>query len=508
MGLGIGLPPPDPALQRPPLLVLSVGVLHTDPLGRLPGARSLPGGQLLGWRVLGGLGWRGVDPTAKRLGQAPVASIDLGPDVGVSPEQVLDPLGLDRRLIMHPTGPHRPSPQRPTLAVADGGGLDGVLLALAGDERPPPRLVGPWPSDLGLGPVKAQLDPLRRGVGEHVGQGPKAHAGHAWDGEAAAGQQGSDLVDGAGDGGAVHPAQHRQGLVGQLEAQNHQGDQDPIAEDQLMAGAGAGGAAAWVAAAGAQRALVGGGPRVGELGDQVAQVLPRQSGEDRMGEGRTGPWWSRHPRMMTVRPVPCATRCPRSTTAIAHQVVIASAAKQPRSGGSRLSGRFRSDDPTPGYLVGVGLAVWGLRAGAWPAIVPAKLGSPKYCCSEEAAVSTPQTVLLGAIAGSTIFLGLPLGRLRTSGTAGKAFLNAVSAGILLFLLLDILEHATGPLEQAMEQAVDGQGGWGRFAAHGAVYVLGLGVGLLGLFYLGPGLLRCRVAPGHGVDEVVWAVVGA
>src|SRR6266511_6425943 len=25
---------------------------------------------------------------------------------------------------------------------------------------------------------------------------------------------------------------------------------------------------------------------------------------------------------------------------------------------------------------------------------------------------------------------------------------------------------------------------------------------------GPGLLRCRVAPGHGVDEVVWAVVGA
>jgi hypothetical protein len=71
--------------------VLSVGVLHTDPLGRLPGARSLPGGQLLGWRVLGGLGWRGVDPTAKRLGQAPVASIDLGPDVGVSPEQVLDP---------------------------------------------------------------------------------------------------------------------------------------------------------------------------------------------------------------------------------------------------------------------------------------------------------------------------------------------------------------------------------------------------------------------------------
>ncbi len=110
-------------------------------------------------------------------------------------------------------------------------------------------------------------------------------------------------------------------------------------------------------------------------------------------------------------------------------------------------------------------------------------------------MSTPQTVLLGAIAGLTIFLGLPVGRLRTNSTAGKAFLNAVSAGILLFLLLDILEHATGPLEEAMEQAVDGQGGWGRFAAHGAVYVLGLGVGLLGLFYLGRRLqVRARTSP--------------
>src|SRR6266704_1841704 len=107
----------------------------------------------------------------------------------------------------------------------------------------------------------------------------------------------------------------------------------------MVAGAGAGGAAAWVAAAGAQRALVGGGPRVGELGDQVAQVLPRQSGEDRMGEGRTGPWWSRHPRMMTVRPVPCATRCPRSTTAIAHQVVMRF--------GSEPSGRLLVDRQPP-----------------------------------------------------------------------------------------------------------------------------------------------------------------
>jgi hypothetical protein len=34
-------------------------------------------------------------------------------------------------------------------------------------------------------------------------------------------------------------------------------------------------------------------------------------------------------------------------------------------------------------------------------------------------VSTTQTVLLGAIAGLTIFLGLPVGRLHTSGTAAE-----------------------------------------------------------------------------------------
>jgi hypothetical protein len=32
-------------------------------------------------------------------------------------------------------------------------------------------------------------------------------------------------------------------------------------------------------------------------------VLPGQPGEDRIGEGRRGPCWRRHPRMMTVRPV-------------------------------------------------------------------------------------------------------------------------------------------------------------------------------------------------------------
>ncbi len=108
-------------------------------------------------------------------------------------------------------------------------------------------------------------------------------------------------------------------------------------------------------------------------------------------------------------------------------------------------------------------------------------------------MSNAQTILLGAIAGVTIFLGLPLGRLHTQGVRAKAFLNAVSAGILVFLLFDILAHATDPVEEALTQAKTGEGAWSRFAGLSAVYVTGFAVGLLALFYLGRMWTRTRRA---------------
>jgi zinc transporter, ZIP family len=99
-------------------------------------------------------------------------------------------------------------------------------------------------------------------------------------------------------------------------------------------------------------------------------------------------------------------------------------------------------------------------------------------------MSTGQTILLGAIAGSTIFLGLPLGRLRSPHPRLKAFLNAASAGILLFLLFDILSNATEPLEHLAARAHEGLPDWGRFAGLAVVYAAGLGGGLLSLLYLG------------------------
>lgn len=96
-------------------------------------------------------------------------------------------------------------------------------------------------------------------------------------------------------------------------------------------------------------------------------------------------------------------------------------------------------------------------------------------------MSSSQVVLLGAIAGFTIFLGLPTGRLRNPSTGLKAFLNAGALGVLIFLFYDVIAHAIEPVEGALTRAaIDHTGSWWRFVADGAVFMAGLGIGLLAL----------------------------
>jgi hypothetical protein len=63
----VGLAASEVALQGPPLLVLGDGMLHTDPLGRLPFAGLPVGGHLLGWGGLGRWERRGADPIGNTL---------------------------------------------------------------------------------------------------------------------------------------------------------------------------------------------------------------------------------------------------------------------------------------------------------------------------------------------------------------------------------------------------------------------------------------------------------
>src|ERR1700738_465286 len=87
-------------------------------------------------------------------------------------------------------------------------------------------------------------------------------------------------------------------------------------------------------------------------------------------------------------------------------------------------------------------------------------------------MSFQETVILGAIAGLTIFLGLPLARVRIVTPRWMAFLNALAIGILFFLFVDIVEHAIGPVELAIK------------SDPGSLPLL-LGV-LIGGFGIGPG----------------------
>lgn len=96
-------------------------------------------------------------------------------------------------------------------------------------------------------------------------------------------------------------------------------------------------------------------------------------------------------------------------------------------------------------------------------------------------VSTAQILLLGAAAGFTIFLGLPIGRIRDPKPRLKAFLNALAVGVLVFLLYDILTHAIEPVESSLTAAKE-DGSWATFAQLSAIFVVGLGVGLLSLVY--------------------------
>jgi len=112
-------------------------------------------------------------------------------------------------------------------------------------------------------------------------------------------------------------------------------------------------------------------------------------------------------------------------------------------------------------------------------------------------MSFARTIVLGAIAGSTIFLGLPMGRLRNPRPRLKALLNAFSAGILVFLLFDILKNATEPLESLMQRTAAGSPDWRKFAALSVVYAAGLAAGLLSLLYLGKYQRSRRSSPSIG-----------
>ena len=95
-------------------------------------------------------------------------------------------------------------------------------------------------------------------------------------------------------------------------------------------------------------------------------------------------------------------------------------------------------------------------------------------------MSLPETLLLGFLAGATILLGLPLGRLRKPAPSVRLFLNATAVGILLFLVWDVLSAAWEPIDEALTSVHEGDGGLGTAVGYGLIAIAGLSIGLVSL----------------------------
>ncbi len=101
-----------------------------------------------------------------------------------------------------------------------------------------------------------------------------------------------------------------------------------------------------------------------------------------------------------------------------------------------------------------------------------------------------QTTALGALAGFTIYLGLPVARLRRRTRTVQNLLNALALGVLLFLVWDILSKAQEPIADALKTGMT-SGRWGPFGSLLLMLVVGLVVGLVGLVTFHHTALRRR-----------------
>src|SRR3954466_3363691 len=104
-------------------------------------------------------------------------------------------------------------------------------------------------------------------------------------------------------------------------------------------------------------------------------------------------------------------------------------------------------------------------------------------------MSTPQTLILGAIAGFTIFLGLPVGRMRNLSPRVGAALNAVATGILIFLFWDVISAGVEPVESHLEAH-----SWGAFLGYAALMAGGVAAGMMSLVYYDGWLKTKRSSP--------------
>jgi ZIP family zinc transporter len=116
-------------------------------------------------------------------------------------------------------------------------------------------------------------------------------------------------------------------------------------------------------------------------------------------------------------------------------------------------------------------------------------------------VGTGQTLLLGAIAGGTILLGMPLGRMDRPAPNLRLVLNGIAIGVLLFLVWDVFSGAFEPIDAALAAHREGTGTMAPVFGYGALFVGGTTVGLMSLVYYERFMARARTPRRTGPGTV-------
>src|SRR4029079_1678673 len=105
-------------------------------------------------------------------------------------------------------------------------------------------------------------------------------------------------------------------------------------------------------------------------------------------------------------------------------------------------------------------------------------------------MSSTHVAILGAIAGFTIYLGLPLGRVSGLSARTRGILSLLAAVTRRFFFWDVVRRSHDILEGSLVQAKAGDG-WNTFVAQFVMAAVGFALGAFGLAWLERTVMRLR-----------------
>jgi zinc transporter, ZIP family len=109
-------------------------------------------------------------------------------------------------------------------------------------------------------------------------------------------------------------------------------------------------------------------------------------------------------------------------------------------------------------------------------------------------MSFAETTLLGAIAGFTIYLGLPIARVRRLDARMRVALAMFSLGIIAFIFMDVTAHGQQIVQSALDSFKAGRSGFGHVLGLFGLLALGFTLGTAGIAIFEKWLQRGRLTP--------------